>query len=113
MIRTSDNMQMAKLCTVEAAQFQRYYPISVYFFDSYLKIMQSFHNLKTSLKQPRLMIELNFSWPRDGARCIFHIKSSHGLHKTRKELFKQWEQPTNWVKRKKKETAQNIRSQKE
>ena len=64
-------MHMVKLCKVEAAQFQRYYPISVYFFDSYYKIMESFHNLKTSLTQPRLMIELNFSWPWDGGDTFF------------------------------------------
>ena len=59
-------MQIAKLCTVEAAQFQRYHPVSVHFFDSYKKIRQSLRNLKTSLKQQRLKMEIKqgLIWPR-------------------------------------------------
>ena len=50
----------------------RYHPIRVFFFGPNLKLTQSFYNPKTSLKQPRLMIELIFLWPWDAGAAFLN-----------------------------------------
>ena len=73
-------MQMVKLCTVEAAQFHlATIPFAFFFFGPNLKLTQSFYNPKTSLKQPRLMIELIFFWPWDALVTSYDVTTTGGF----------------------------------